>query len=191
MYNENLGNTIKNIPGQNNYDLSSFMVVTEPKPWFFKNGTTYPEPAKISQKTGIRDAKLLSEEDPGNDRILNQLMFVPPNYNSIVKSKKVKIILAYYDSLFWWKPKLDGNIFQKLKCPVDTCRITTNKSEIEIADLVFFYNGYEPVKYKRPSKQIYAIYYYEPPHKGDLIKYPGKIKTKFKTLNIIIKISFI
>lgn len=161
---------------QGDYDSSSFIIVTKPlKPWFLENGTRYPEPAKISQKTGIRDAKLLPDEDPGNDRILNQLMFVPPNYESIVHSQKIKTILAYNGYISWWKIKKQENVFKKFNCPVNTCRLTNNQEERQTADLVLFHDRYTHTKRRRPSKQLYALYHSESPIKTRPVKYPGEI----------------
>ncbi|KAH8284280.1 hypothetical protein KR054_003642, partial [Drosophila jambulina] len=53
------------------------------KPWFFKNGEYYPRPAKTysNRKARKRHApRLLPHQDPHSDRITNQLMYVPHNY---------------------------------------------------------------------------------------------------------------
>lgn len=48
-------------------------------------------------------------------------------------------------------------------CPVVSCRITTNKHELETADLVWFHEQYTHIEYKRPEKQIYAFFSVESP----------------------------
>ena len=148
------------------------MAIVKAKPWYLENGTRYPEPATISRKTGIRDAKLLPDEDPGNDRILNQMMFIPPNYDLIVKSKKVKTILAYNGFVYWWNIKNDENVFKTFNCPVHTCRLTKNQTERQTADLVL-YDRYTHTKRKRPPNQLYALYHSENPAKTRPIRYPG------------------
>lgn len=65
------------------------------RPWYFTNGERYPKPARINKKTNKRLAKLTPTEDVRGDRITNQLMFVPPNYESIRNEGKMKTILLY------------------------------------------------------------------------------------------------
>lgn len=65
------------------------------RPWYFTNGVRYPKPVRINKKTNRRLAKLLPNEDPRRDRISNQLMFVPHNYEQIRESGKLKTILLY------------------------------------------------------------------------------------------------
>lgn len=63
--------------------------------WYFTNGERYPKTARINKKTKKRLAKLIPSEDVRGDRITNQLMFVPPNYEEIKNEGKVKTILLY------------------------------------------------------------------------------------------------
>lgn len=65
------------------------------RPWYFSNGVRYPKPVRINKKTNKRLAKLIPSEDPRRDRITNQLMFVPHNYEEIKESGKLKTILLY------------------------------------------------------------------------------------------------
>ncbi|KAI5726788.1 hypothetical protein M8J76_008534 [Diaphorina citri] len=76
----------------------------EEKYWFMKNGTRKPTPAQINPRTNRRDSKLWPKEDPGQDRIVNQLMYVPNNYDS----KNVKKILLF-NALTSWNVKLGSN----------------------------------------------------------------------------------
>lgn len=78
--------------------------VTIERPWYFEGGTRYPKPATINKKSKKRVAKLFPTEDPLNDRITNQLMFVPPNYQEIKKQKRYKTILLY-NGLGAWNVK--------------------------------------------------------------------------------------
>lgn len=143
------------------------------KPWYFKDGKRYPEPATISNVTGIRNAKLLPYEDIGNDRILNQLMFVPPNYDLIKKSGKFKTILLY-NAPNWWEYSEGDDLFKNLECPVDTCQITLDKNKRRTADMVLFHDHYVHANIKRKSHQIYAISHSESPFHTVPFKYPGK-----------------
>ncbi|XP_055309120.1 glycoprotein 3-alpha-L-fucosyltransferase A-like isoform X2 [Sitodiplosis mosellana] len=151
------------------------MAVAKTNSWYLQNGTRYPEPATKSQKTGIRDTKLFPDEDPGNDRILNQMMFIPSNYDSILKSKKVKTILAYNGFVYWWKIKKGEDVFKTFNCPVNTCQLTKNRSERQTADLVLFHDRYIHTKRRRPPKQLYALYHSESPAKTRPIRHPDKI----------------
>lgn len=68
--------------------------------WFFKNGEYYPKPAKVhkkrrGKKAHLQGSKLFPYQDPHSDRIVNQLMYVPPNYEEIKASGKLKTILLY------------------------------------------------------------------------------------------------
>lgn len=68
--------------------------------WFFKNGEYYPKPAKLhkkrrGKKAHLQGSKLFPYQDPHSDRIVNQLMYVPPNYEEIKSSGKLKTILLY------------------------------------------------------------------------------------------------
>lgn len=70
------------------------------KPWFFKNGDYYPKPAKVpkkrrGKKAHLQGSRLFPYQDPHSDRIVNQLMYVPPNYEEIKSSGKLKTILLY------------------------------------------------------------------------------------------------
>lgn len=78
--------------------------ITIERPWYFEGGTRHPKPATINKKTRKRIAKLFPSEDPLNDRITNQLMFVPPNYQEIKKQKRYKTILLY-NGLGAWNVK--------------------------------------------------------------------------------------
>ena len=43
-----------------------------------KEGQLRPERTVINPATGLRNATVFPEERPGQDRIIDQLMFVPP-----------------------------------------------------------------------------------------------------------------
>lgn len=105
-------------------------------------------------------------------------MFVPPNYDPARRKEIMKTIYVIPKFPKWWKANEGDEIFIKSKCPVDACRITENPKERVKADLVLFetfYNGTNAIP--RPPKQLYAMYYLEPPWLTSMrsIKYPGKI----------------
>lgn len=145
------------------YDPTSLIIHVKPKPWFFINGTRYADPAPISKETGFRAVKLLPHEDMKNDRFLNQMMFVPPNYHSVQQSGKYKTILANNGIPSWWNLAQGTQMFKALRCPVNTCRMTTDGKERSTADLIMFHDHYAPSNETRSPNQLYALYFVEPP----------------------------
>lgn len=81
--------------------IQADLFYAQDRPWFFQGGSRYPKPAIVNRKTRRRMAKLFPSEDPEGDRITNQLMFVPPNYNKIKKQKRWKTILLYNGLAAW------------------------------------------------------------------------------------------
>lgn len=121
------------------------------KPWFVKGGIIRPARTLINKKTGWRMARIWPYEDNQDDRITNQLMFVPPTEQG--KPEKLKKILIYYGLRFWdLKPGRD--IFISSKCPVDTCTITDSQSEAPYADAILYKDR---VKRPRPGKYFWQV----------------------------------
>lgn len=135
-------------------------VLAKVKPWYFANGQLYPKPVQINSKTHKRNAKLLPSEDPWNDRITNQLMFIPPNYDEIVKSGKLKTILLF-NGLSAWNVGEGRELFNK--CPVNTCRVTENRETANEAELILYKDIFRPMGVSRPSYQLYMLYRLESP----------------------------
>lgn len=150
----------------------------ENRPWYFENGKRYPDPVHISNLTGIRDTKLLPYENIGNDRIVNQLMYVPSNYGSIKKSGKIKTILVYNDP-DWWGLHETENVFKSLSCPVDTCRIVWDTKKRRSVDMVLFHDRYVHENRSRSENQIYAIHHTESPPHTKPFDYRGKLLSFF------------
>ncbi|XP_070136611.1 glycoprotein 3-alpha-L-fucosyltransferase A [Drosophila bipectinata] len=149
------------------------------KPWFFKNGEYYPKPAKTysNRKARKRHApRLLPHQDPHSDRILNQLMYVPHNYEQIKSSGKLKTILLY-NGLGPWNVKKGREVFLKAKCPVDTCELTANRDLASSADMILYKDHYIPTGIRRPSnsKQVSMLYYLECPYHTQNVKVPDAI----------------
>lgn len=149
---------------------------SETKLWFFEHGIKYPLPSNISKETGRRTAILLPSESLKEDRFLSQLMFVPPNYH---QSHKKKTILLDENLPTWWSFNEGSQLFKDLRCPVNACRMTTDKSQRKTADLVIFWDYYKPFKTTRHSNQLYALYHIEPPFITQPIDYPGNFPFKW------------
>lgn len=88
------------------------------RPWYITNGERYPNPVRISKKTNKRLAKLMPYESPRNDRITNQLMFVPHNYEDLKAEGKYKTILLY-NGLGPWNVKQGNIIYYYALCDLN------------------------------------------------------------------------
>lgn len=165
---------VNGIQPNNDYDSSScIMVRTKPMPWYFTNGTRYPKSAAISQDTSKHLSELLSFEDNGRDHFIDQMMFMPENYNSNRESTKIKTILSVNGIAKWWHVEEGIGLFSNLKCPVDKCRLTSDNNERQTADLVLFHDTYKPTIQPRPFNQIYALYHMESPYLTTALEFPG------------------
>uniref|UniRef100_A0A182N516 Fucosyltransferase n=1 Tax=Anopheles dirus TaxID=7168 RepID=A0A182N516_9DIPT len=140
-------------------------------PWYFSQGMRYPVPARRNRKTNKRLARLLPSETARGDRISNQLMFVPPNYETIKRKGKLKTILLY-NGLSPWNVKAGRDVFLSAKCPVSTCAITAQREKASTADLVLYKDHYIPPSVPRSPYQIYMMYFLECPYHTQHVKYP-------------------
>uniref|UniRef100_A0A182T609 Fucosyltransferase n=1 Tax=Anopheles maculatus TaxID=74869 RepID=A0A182T609_9DIPT len=140
-------------------------------PWYFSQGMRYPKPARRNRKTNKRLARLLPSETSRGDRISNQLMFVPPNYETIKRKGKLKTILLY-NGLSPWNVKAGRDVFLSSKCPISTCAITAQREKASTADLVLYKDHYIPPSVPRSPYQIYMMYFLECPYHTQHVKYP-------------------
>lgn len=67
---------------------------------------------------------------------------------------------------------LGRDVFIASKCPVNTCKITTNRELASTADLVLYKDHFMPTGMIRPAKQIYMLYFLECPYHTQHIKFP-------------------
>lgn len=141
----------------NEYDLTNSV---RNKLWFFTGGKQYP-----SEQPKQRRLKLHPFDDPEHDRITNQLMFVPSNYEDIQDSGKLKTILVFNGFTF----KRGRTEFKHLKCPVDTCQLTDQRERADEADLVVYKDFYSPLGGRKP-KQLTMLYLLESPYHTPSIK---------------------
>lgn len=149
------------------------------KPWFFRNGEYYPKPAKTFSNRKARKfhaPKLFPIQEPHSDRVVNQLMYVPHNYEQIKASGKLKTILLY-NGLGPWNVKKGREVFLRSKCPVDTCELTANRDLASVADMILYKDSYIPTGIRRPSnrKQVSMMYYLECPYHTQNVKVPDAI----------------
>lgn len=135
------------------------------KPWFFRGGTKWPKPDKKHK------IKLFPHQDSG-DRIGNQLMYLPPNYEEILDSGKMKTILLY-NGLGPWDAKKGREAFTKFKCPVNTCTLTSDRNLASTADMLLYKDHYLSPGVARSPHQIYMLYLLECPYHTQYVKYPS------------------
>lgn len=110
---------------------------TTEKPWFMINGTITPNP---SDPFSSRLPIFPEEDEPWNDRIVNQLMYIPANYNSskLMEEGALKKILLL-DKGSWGRSMPSGqNVFLQDSCPVNTCEITFDNKHATTADAIIF-----------------------------------------------------
>lgn len=89
-------------------------------------------------------------------RIEEQLMFtLPDNENAPLKT----ILLG--NGLGAWGVSKGRGEFIKNQCPVDRCVITSDSREAGTADAILFKDHFTPFSAKRPTKQVWHIFYLE------------------------------
>jgi hypothetical protein len=106
---------------------------------------------------------LWPEEDPGSDRITNQLMFVPPSPSAGQSSgQKLKKILFYYGLGSWFPLTPGRDMFRDARCPVDTCNITLDQTQTRDADAIVFHDRFPQPGHPRPARQVKAFTFCTP-----------------------------
>jgi len=129
------------------------------------NNSIQPQPDTIPRKS-----KLFPEESQHDDRIIDQLMFLPPNSSHISEDPEkvpLKTILLWNGLNGWGRVRGGRGEFIRQKCPVSTCVITTDKSKTETADLILFKDMLTKSDISRPDFQLWMLYMLECPlHTG-------------------------
>ena len=112
------------------------------RPWYMKEGQIRPSSCPISEETGQRIAKVLPDEAPGEDRIPDQLMYVPPEgfvpENMEDTDVPLKTILMWNGLGSWGGLRPGRGVFIKEQCPVSSCVISSSRIDGQKADLVVF-----------------------------------------------------
>jgi glycoprotein 3-alpha-L-fucosyltransferase len=128
------------------------------RPWYMSGGTQWPLPAAKSSKSGRRMALIWPDEDPGSDRITNQLMFVPPFPSAgDVNSQKLKKILFYYGLGSWFPLTPGRDMFREARCPVDICTITLDQNQTQDADAIVYHDRFAHPRHPRPPRQVICL----------------------------------
>ena len=141
-------------------DKEDLPLQEEGRPWYMSGGTRWPLPAAKSRKSGRRIAVLWPHEDPGSDRITNQLMFVPPTSSAGESNgQRLKKILIY-NGLGSWAPLKPGrDVFTQARCPVDTCTITSEKAQAADADAILYKDHFVNPGHPRPPRQVKDLHF--------------------------------
>jgi len=131
----------------------------EGRPWYMSGGTRWPLPAAKSRKSGRRIAALWPHEDPGSDRITNQLMFIPPSPSAGESSvQRLKKILFYYGLGSWFHLKPGRDMFREARCPVDACTITLDQKQTADVDAILYYKRFTHPRHPRPPEQVRSLH---------------------------------
>lgn len=122
------------------------------------DGTEMPNKAEIDPITEVRISRLWPEENKENDRVEEQLMFIPPNYQ--YENAPIKKILLYND-IGNWMVDNGQNEFLSNDCPVNRCIILKKISYFASVDAVIFrekfFDPFYKTGLKRSSKQVPII----------------------------------
>jgi hypothetical protein len=128
------------------------------RPWLMLGGTRWPLPVAKNSTSGGRMALLSPEEEPGSDRITNQLMFVPPFPPGGESSgQRFKKILFHYGLARWFPLKLGKSMFRDAQCSVDTCTTTLGQKQTTDADAIFYHGMFTHSGHPRTPKQVQAL----------------------------------
>ncbi|KAG5320375.1 FUCTA fucosyltransferase, partial [Pseudoatta argentina] len=128
-----LSSEVLNINGTASLGENSIDQDPSRRPWYMKGGTRRPYPAIRTRNTGRRLAQLWPEEAAYDDRVTNQLMFVPSDYNKTGSEHPLKKIMIPHGMA---EAKIGPDIFFQQRCPVNTCTIVRDNPDD--ADLILF-----------------------------------------------------
>lgn len=119
------------------------------------DGIQEPNKAEVDPTTGVRISRLWPEEKKGGDRVEEQLMFIPPNYQ--YENAPLKTILLYNGISNWMVDEGQSEFFSN-DCPVNRCTISTKTKLIYSMDAILFREEfYDPLSEtgrQRSSKQV-------------------------------------
>ncbi|XP_022166630.1 glycoprotein 3-alpha-L-fucosyltransferase A-like [Myzus persicae] len=134
-------------------------------PWYFKDGALVPNKADVDPTTGVRIPRLWPEEKKGSDRVEEQLMFIPPNYQ--YENAPMKNILLY-NGVSNWMVDTGQSEFLSNDCPVNRCTISTKTKLIYSMDAVLFREEFNDplseIGRIKNSKQIWILFFIQSAH---------------------------
>lgn len=114
-----------------------------------------PNKAEVDPITEVRISRLWPEENKDNDRVEEQLMFIPPNYQD--ENAPIKKILLF-SGIENWMVDEGQSEFLSNDCPVNRCIISKNIRHFPSMDVIIFreefFDPYIETGLKRSSKQV-------------------------------------
>lgn len=95
------------------------------------------------------------EERIDDDRVEEQLMFVPSHYQYENSPIKTILLFNYFDN---WMVKIGQSEFISKDCPVNRCMIISAKSEAPEVDAIIFRNKFSNPGHEKNDKQVKLTY---------------------------------
>ena len=125
-----------------------------------KDGQIRPKNCEIDAETGERQAAIFPEEKI-DDRLVDQLMYVPPE--GFIAENQDDPDIPLKKILFWngassWGIRPGRGVFLKEKCPVSSCVIATQRKESSTADLIVFKDHFTMPGIDRNQDQIWMMF---------------------------------
>lgn len=109
-----------------------------------------PNNDRLFPSTDVKSSRVWPEERIDDDRVEEQLMFVPPHYQ--YDNAPIKTILLFNG--FNWMVNVGQSEFLSTYCPVNRCTITSAKSKAPKVDAIIFHDEFENPGHKKTGKQV-------------------------------------
>lgn len=121
---------------------------------FLPDGRIRPNRAQVLHDSKLRTRQVWPNENVYSDRVDEQLMFVPPNYQ--YENASMKTILLYF-GLGQWHILGGQNEFLRKECPVNRCSITNDVSKSSVVDAILFDTNFKYPGHSKSDKQVRLI----------------------------------
>ena len=158
--NENSNFQLRKLEISEQINVNTEIPAVHDRPWYMKDGQIRPKNCEIDPETGERHADIFPEEK-NDDRLIDQLMYVPPE--GFIAENQDDPDIPLKKILFWngassWGIRPGRGVFLKEKCPVSTCVIATQRREAPTADLVVFKDHFTMPGIDRVKEQLWMIF---------------------------------
>jgi len=172
--NENSNFQLRKLEISEQINVNTEIPAVHDRPWYMKDGQIRPKNCEIDPETGERHADIFPEEK-NDDRLIDQLMYVPPE--GFIAENQDDPDIPLKKILFWngassWGIRPGRGVFLKEKCPVSTCVIATQRREAPTADLVVFKDHFTMPGIDRIREQLWMIFMLESPLHTQVFKHP-------------------
>ena len=136
----------------------------EDRPWYMEGGKVFPT---VKDRSVSLAEPIFPRDLNGSDRILSQLMHMPPKgsfpKNQDSSDAPLKTILLWNGIQSWGGLRQGRGVFLKEKCPVSSCAISSSRLDSQKADLVLFKDHFTMPTFSRPTNQLWMMYLLECP----------------------------